>query len=78
MLPPRRFVHAARFHSDEAVFDQIKPADAVLTSVIVELFQQRSGRHGLAIYGNSVAALEIDRDVLREYQAASSGLLVRE
>ena len=39
--PTRRFVDAPRFHSDEAVFDEIEPADAIVMSKLVEPRQKR-------------------------------------
>ena len=57
------FVHAAALHADEAVFDQVKAADAVLAAQLVESGQQRGGAHRLAIERNAVALLEIDRDI---------------
>ena len=61
----RRFVHAAALHADEAVLDQVKPADAVTTAEFVELGQQRRRADALAVQRDAVAALEIDRDILR-------------
>src|SRR3546814_1141512 len=58
------FVHPARLHADETVFDQIEPADAVLAAEIVERREQRGGRHRPAVQGNAVAPFEIDRDDL--------------
>ena len=59
----RRFVHAARFHADIAVLDQIEPADAMLAAIFVELLQQRRRAHRLAIDRDTVAAFEINRDI---------------
>ena len=39
----RRLVHAARLHADEAVLDQVEPADAVLATERVEPRQQLAG-----------------------------------
>ena len=58
----RRLVHAARLHADEAVLDQIEPADAVALAELVELRQQRRRRQLLAVDRDRVARLEIDRD----------------
>src|SRR3546814_14217038 len=55
------FVHPARLHADETVFDQIEPADAVLAAEIVERREQRGGRHRPAVPGNAVAPFDIDR-----------------
>ena len=57
------FVHAAALHSDEAVFDQIEPADAVLATQFVECGQQNGGAHRFAVQSDAVALFEIDRDV---------------
>jgi hypothetical protein len=60
-----RLVDAARLHADEAVLDEIEPADAVVAAELVELGQQRRRRHLLAVDGDRVALLEADLDVGR-------------
>ena len=59
----RRFVHTARLHADEAVFDEVEAADAMLAAKVVERCKQRRGRHRLTVECDPVAALEIDRDI---------------
>ena len=61
----RRFVHSARFHADEPVLDEIKPADAVSASERVELGQQARRRKPPAVKRDRIAALEFDRDIDR-------------
>src|SRR6185437_13188033 len=60
-----RFVNAARLHADEAVLDEIEPADAVLATKLIELRQQRSRRQLHAIDRNGIAVAEFDLDILR-------------
>src|SRR3546814_8153228 len=55
----RRFVHTARLHADEAVLDQVEPADAMLAAQVVERREQGRGRHRLSVQRDAVAALEI-------------------
>ena len=57
-----RFIDPARLHADEAAFDQVEPADAIVVAEAVEPRQQRRGRQCLAIDRHRVAALEIDGD----------------
>src|SRR5690606_3322541 len=59
----RRFVDAARLHADEAVFDQVKPADAVVATQIVQRCQQGCRRKFLAVDRYSVATKETDGDL---------------
>ena len=61
----RRFIDAARLHADEAVLDQIEPADAIVMAQAVELGEKRGGRHGLAVDGDGIALQELDLDVGR-------------
>ncbi len=61
--PARRFVHAARFHPDEAVFDEIEPADAVAAAVIVQGGEQGCWAHRRAIDRDGIAAFEGDNDI---------------
>ena len=42
--PARRLVHAARLHADEAVLDEIEPADAIVVAELVERGQQGGGQ----------------------------------
>ena len=58
----RRFVHAARFHADEAVLDQVEPANTVLAPELVLRGQQRRRAHRFAVQRDAVALFEIDRD----------------
>ena len=61
----RRLVHAARLHADEAVLHQVDAADAVVAAELVELGEQRGGRHRLAVEADRVSLGEADRDVCR-------------
>src|SRR6185437_15539647 len=61
----RRLVNAARLHADEAVLDQIEPADAMLAAELVEPRQQRRRRQRLAVDRNRVTVLELDLDIFR-------------
>ena len=58
-------VDAAALHADEAVLDQVDPADAVLAAEFVELGQQFGRRQTFAVHGDGIALLEIDFDILR-------------
>ncbi len=49
-------VHAAALHADEAVLDQVEPADAVLPAEIVERREQGRRAHRLAVERDAVAA----------------------
>src|SRR3546814_17834363 len=60
----RRFVHTARLHADEAVLDQVEPADALLAAQVVERREQGRGRHRLSVKRYAVAAPEIHGDIL--------------
>src|SRR5271165_6418004 len=53
-----RFVHAARLHADEAVLDQVEPADAVVVAIGVQRRQQGRRAHGLAVDGDRIAGVE--------------------
>ena len=59
---PGRFIHAARLHADEAVFDEIEPADAIVVAELVEGSEQRRGAHRLAVDRDWIALLETDLD----------------
>ena len=59
-----RLVHAARFHADEAVFDEVEAADPVLAAELVERGEQRGGAHRLAIERHPVAGCKTDLDGL--------------
>ena len=61
-MPPGRLVDAARLHPDEAVFDQVEAADAIVVAELVEPGQQRRRRKRLAVDRDWVAALEVDGD----------------
>ena len=58
----RRFIHAAGFHADETVFDEIEAANAVCFAERVELGQKRCGRQFLAIDRNRVTFGKVDGD----------------
>ena len=60
--PAGRLVNAARLHSDEAVFDQVQAADAIVVAELIELRQQRRRRQRLAIDRDRIALLEVDSD----------------
>ena len=64
-VPPGRLVDAARLHADEAVLDEVEPADAVPPAELVEPGEQRGGRQRLAVDADRVAPLEADLDVFR-------------
>src|SRR3984893_13977564 len=59
------FIHAARFHSDEAVFDEIETSNTMRAAKPIQMRKQGRGRHWLSVNGDRVAALEIDFDILR-------------
>src|SRR5262249_56761258 len=61
----RRLIDAAALHADEAVLDQIEPADAVGLAEFVEPRQQRRRRQLLAVDRHGIAALELDLDIGR-------------
>ena len=55
------FVAAAGLHADEAVFDEVDAADAVLGSDFVELFEEGEGGFGgLAVDGDGGAGFKAD------------------
>src|SRR5206468_10548818 len=58
-------VDAARLHADEAVLDEVEPADAVLAPERVERRQQQGRRKFLAVDGDGIATREFDLDVFR-------------
>ena len=60
----RCFVHAAAFHADEAVFDEIEAADAVALAQFIEFCQQVGGGQGHAIDGDRIPGFEVHGDVL--------------
>jgi hypothetical protein len=72
-----RLVHAARLHADEAVLDQVEPADAVVAAEIVELGQQVAGESfspsmpTASPFSNSI-------EITVGLSGASSGEIVRE
>ena len=57
-----RLVDAARLHPDEAVLDQVEPADAVVVAELVEAGEQGRRRQRLAVDRDGIAALEVDLD----------------
>src|SRR5213080_947614 len=56
------FVSAARFHSDEAIFDEIGAADAVLSGNFIELVKQFDGPKFRAVDRNRSAGFKSDFD----------------
>src|SRR5215475_4775319 len=60
--PAGRLVDTPRFHADEAVLDEIEPADAVPAAGFVQALEQRGGREMFAIYRDRIAAFEGDFD----------------
>src|SRR6267154_898384 len=54
------FVSAARFHSDEAIFDEIRAADAVLGGDFVESVEKIDGAEFRTVDGNRRAGFESD------------------
>ncbi len=58
-----RLIHAARFHSDEAVLDDVHPSDSVLRTDLVELHQQPGGSVLAAVDRNRDAFLEVNGDL---------------
>ena len=61
--PARRLVHAARFHADEAVLDEIEPTDGVRAPERVERSEEVRRRKPLGVERDGVAALELDLDI---------------
>ncbi len=61
----RGLVDAAAFHADQAVFDDVGPADAVPAAERVQLGEEPDTRDPLAVQADGVALLEFDLDVLR-------------
>ena len=61
----RGLVHAAALHPDEAVLDQVEPADPWRLPSSLSLASSCGRRQRLAIHRNAVAALELDGDFLR-------------
>ena len=64
-----RFIHAARFHADEAVLDQVDAADAVLAAELVKRAQH--------IGGGELLANDSDADALARSRASTYSGLVR-
>ena len=56
------FIDAARFHADKAPFHQIKPANAVFASQLVQAGQDRRRRHGFAVDRHRIAELKANFD----------------
>src|SRR5262245_6947324 len=63
--PARSLIDAARFHSDQTVFDQIDAATAVATADLVQCFDQRDGVETLSVDLYRRAFFKTDLDVLR-------------
>src|SRR6185312_14316177 len=61
----RGLIDAARLHADEAVLDEIEPADAVLAAMLVELGQELGRRQRRAVDRDGIALLEPDLDIGR-------------
>src|SRR5256885_14541246 len=60
--PARCLVHATGLHADQAVLDDVGPADAVLASDGVERLEQLDGTERHAIHGDRRPLLEPDLD----------------
>ncbi len=60
-----RLIHAADLHADEAVLDHVHAADAVFAAELVQRLHHAERGQRLAVHGDAVALLEIERDVLR-------------
>jgi len=58
------FVGAARFHSDEAIFDEVGAADAVFRGDFVERVEQADGAEFRTVDGNGGAGFESDFNFL--------------
>src|SRR6266403_3679995 len=58
------FVRAAGFHSDEAIFDEVGAADAVLRGDFVECIKQNHGGEFCTVHGDRRAGFESDFDFL--------------
>src|SRR5262249_15953478 len=58
----RSLVQAGRLDADEAVLDQIKPADAVGAAKVIERSEQLRRRERPAVERGRIATLEADRD----------------
>ena len=56
----RRLVDAARLHADEAVLDQVEPADAICPTQFIEPRQDRRRRQCLAVDAHRVALGKAD------------------
>ena len=61
----RRFIHTARFHTNETVLDQIKTANAMRAAKLIKRCQQCCWRHRFAVQGNAVTLFKIDGDIFR-------------
>src|SRR5262249_15216240 len=61
----RRLVDPARLHADEAILDEVDPADAVLAGDLVEPGQHLDRAEPLAVDRDRVAALELDLEDAR-------------
>ena len=67
----RSFVRAARFDSDQPIFDEVHASHAIRRGDFVQLIEQRYRRELLAVYGNRSAALESDFDFVGLRRALS-------
>src|SRR5262245_9233609 len=63
--PARSLIDAARFHSDQTVFDQVNAATAVAPADLVQCLDQRDGVETLAVDLYRRAFFKTDLDVLR-------------
>ena len=59
----RSFVCASRFHSNEAIFDEVGAADAVLRGDFVECIEQNHGAEFCAVHRDGSAGLEANFDL---------------
>ena len=58
-----RLVHAARFHTDETILNEIDAADAMFAAEFVERLQHAAGREFLAVHRDAIALHEVKFDV---------------
>ena len=58
----RRFVNAAAFHTNETIFNQVDPADAVVTAQFVQLGQQGSRRQFFTVDRDGITFSKINGD----------------
>src|SRR5690606_21665678 len=60
----RGLIDAAALHADEAVFNDVNAADAVLAAELVEGLEDLAGGELLAVDGHAVALDEVELDIL--------------